>query len=121
MHTGTETIRRDLTQIEKDDLAEKILKAQDKIDDHDAVLKKAREEYKLAVTPIKNQIAFDRKLRRAGYVMEETEVVYRFDRMSGIATFVHPDTGEVLGSRRMTAEEYTLIEFEVTHRDGTND
>lgn len=121
MHTGTETIRRELTQIEKDDLAEKILKAQDKIDDQDDILRQARETHKLAVKPLKSQISFDRKLRRAGYVMEETEVVYRFDRMSGIATFVHPDTGEVLGSRRMTAEEYTLIEFEVTHRDGTND
>lgn len=120
MHTKKEVIRRNLTQVEKDDLAEKILRAQDKIDDHDSELKDAREMHKLAVKPLKSQIKFDRGLRRAGYIDEEKEVVLRFDRTKGITTFVDPDTGEELGSRRMQSEEYSMIDFEVTVKDGTN-
>jgi hypothetical protein len=55
MHTKQEVIRRNLTQVEKDDLAEKILRSQDKIEDHDSELKEAREVHKLAIKPLNHK------------------------------------------------------------------
>jgi hypothetical protein len=123
MHTSVETVRRVLTQAERDDLADKILQAQDKIDEHQEELDAAKEAFKMAPKPLKSRIAFDRKLRRAGYIDEEKEVALRFDRQRGMAYFIDQETGEELGARRMRADEQTLIEFEVSHgeKTGTNE
>lgn len=114
MKQTTELIRKDLTPEEiagrKDELSTNLLM----MNEHDERLKKAKEEHKTSVDPIKarnKELLTDIKL---GFVDERMLVHNVPDDEKGIIEFYTED-GELVGSRKMTREEKPTIKFPVEH------